>query len=212
MEHIGDRLKMLIATRTDDRLRYVQLENTTGISADRWKNFWFGRKKADAEMIEAVSKAWPENAFWLACGSTDCKFGHVAPMPALAFPENTNSAKPASAEYFRALVRAKDCALAIVERLNERTGADADEKLTVGKVPRIGLGAWDKGKQEPELVSELQRSLEEVHERGGARRYEVGQSPQIEAILDVIRYNYDEAALLRLVHEYREQRDGRWKD
>jgi hypothetical protein len=42
--------------------------------------------------------------------------------------------------------------------------------------------------------------------------YEIGQSPELEAILDLIRYNHDEAALLRLVHEYREQRDGRWKD
>lgn len=205
MEQIGDRLKLLVSARTDDRLRYVQLETITGISADRWKNFWFGRKKADAEMIEAVSKAWPETAFWLACGASDVQFGHIAGSSENTFPEAPlRQTMPATVEYLRASVRARDCAQALVDRINAEKG-DAESALNVGKVPRMALSAWDEGKMFPDAVEELKARLQELHDRRRARKQEVGLRPELEAIVNLIQFNYDEDVLLKLVEEYKAQ-------
>lgn len=76
---IDDRVRLLIAATIPDRMRYIELEAATGISADTWKNFWFKRRKADGEMIEKVCRAHPEYAFWLATGATNVTDGHVCP-------------------------------------------------------------------------------------------------------------------------------------
>jgi hypothetical protein len=82
---IKERLRLAIAAKTRDRTRYVQLKELTGISGDIWKNFWFDRREPDAIMIEAVSRAWPEYAYWLSTGSTNVTGGHVCPESAFCY-------------------------------------------------------------------------------------------------------------------------------
>ena len=56
---IDDRMRLLIAATIPGRMRYVELEAATEISADTWKNFWFKRRKADALMVERLGRARP---------------------------------------------------------------------------------------------------------------------------------------------------------
>lgn len=79
MKSIDERLRCLIEVVTENKHRDKKLEERTGIGADTWKNFWFGRKSADGKMIECVSKAWPQYAFWLATGLDDEDYGHREP-------------------------------------------------------------------------------------------------------------------------------------
>lgn len=79
---IDDRMRLLIAATIPGRMRYVELEAATEISADTWKNFWFKRRKADALMVERLGRARPEYAFWLATGGTDSLDGHRSPASA----------------------------------------------------------------------------------------------------------------------------------
>jgi len=202
MEKIGDRLKQLIAVKTDDRLRYVQLESTTGISADLWKNFWFGRKKADADMIEAASKTWPEHALWLASGITDVQFGHVAGLSESTFPEaHPRQGMPASGEYFRASVRARDAAYACVDALN--ANEKREELVTMKDLWRVGISNWPHTKEIPELASELRERMYELEDRRNARRSEVGMDSDLAAIIHTIRYDYDERKLLDQVKAFK---------
>jgi hypothetical protein len=204
MSQIGQRLKQLIAHRTDDRIRYVQLESLTGVSAERWKNFWFGRKKADAEMIEAASKAWPENAFWLASGITDVEFGHVAGDPADTFPEAPRrQGMPASVEFFRASIRARACAVQCKVELESAGDSGIND---LASIPRIAIGAWKKGKDIPQLAQELRERMYELDDRRNARKQEVGLRPELAAILDTIQFNFDPDKLLRQVADYKRRR------
>lgn len=85
---IKERLKLAISAKTRDRTRYVQLKEVTGISGDIWKNFWFDRREPDALMLEAVSRAWPEYAYWLATGATNVTGGHLCPETAFCYEPN----------------------------------------------------------------------------------------------------------------------------
>jgi hypothetical protein len=78
-ENLQNRLIELIKVATLEHRRFKQLEELTGIPADRWKNFWLGRQRPTAEMIEAVCQNWPEYAFWLVTGICDSEYGHCAP-------------------------------------------------------------------------------------------------------------------------------------
>jgi hypothetical protein len=76
---IAKRLRAVIESETNNRIRYVELEQMTGISGSVWKNFWFGRRTPDAEMLESIARQWPQYAFWLSTGATDFAFGHICP-------------------------------------------------------------------------------------------------------------------------------------
>lgn len=82
---VKQRMKQVIAAKTRDRSRYVQLKEATSISGDIWKNFWFDRREPDGAMLEALSRAWPEYAYWLATGATDVTSGHLCPETAFCF-------------------------------------------------------------------------------------------------------------------------------
>ncbi|WP_146123133.1 hypothetical protein [Burkholderia multivorans] len=89
MGNIDERIRQLISAKTDDSRRYKQLEEATGIPAATWKNFWFARKRPDADMVERLSLAWPAYAFWLATGLPDLAYGHRIPKP-LELPALSN--------------------------------------------------------------------------------------------------------------------------
>ncbi|MBY0445064.1 MAG: hypothetical protein K2Q15_07650 [Burkholderiales bacterium] len=80
MEKISDRLLIVISEKTDERKRWKTLEGISGISSGAWQNFWRGKQRPTAEMLEALGRNWPEYAFWLTTGLTDPMRGHIAPQ------------------------------------------------------------------------------------------------------------------------------------
>lgn len=85
---IEGRLRTLIDAVIETDRKWKELERLTGIPASSWVDFNRGKKRATADMVEAVSKAWPQHAFWLCTGISDPDFGHVAPvaMPGYTVP------------------------------------------------------------------------------------------------------------------------------
>ena len=79
MSSLGTRLLSLIETKIQGGKRFKQLEELTGIGARRWNAFSLGSQQPTIEMIEAVSKTWPQHAFWLATGIQDSSTGHTDP-------------------------------------------------------------------------------------------------------------------------------------
>jgi len=76
---IAERLNCIISEHTTDRRRARELEELTGIPASNWKNAWSKKQRPTCHMIEAISKQWPQYAFWLSTGLTDPLYGHSAP-------------------------------------------------------------------------------------------------------------------------------------
>lgn len=78
---IYNRARTLIEQSTDPRQRFKELSERTGISAESWKTFWNRGTKISGEMVEALGRAWPQYAFWLATGITDAPHGHIDAYP-----------------------------------------------------------------------------------------------------------------------------------
>lgn len=79
VETLEDRLRKLIDAEAPGTRKWKDMETATGVSSSSWQDFHRGKKRATAEMIEALAKKWPEYAFWLATGISDPDFGHGAP-------------------------------------------------------------------------------------------------------------------------------------
>lgn len=97
---ISERLKALIECRTDKRGKFAQLEEATGITAESWKSFYYGRQRPNPDMIEAAARTWPESAFWLATGIEDLHHGHIDPTREHDPISERTAAKP----YFKKLM------------------------------------------------------------------------------------------------------------
>lgn len=114
---IADRLLLILKSeggRASDRSVYEKskreqlvtkgywqhLEESTGIKASAWSNFVSGKQKPTTEMIEAIARAMPYYAFWLASGITDVLNGHIAPVAAATFPEFSHEYDKDTSEYF----------------------------------------------------------------------------------------------------------------
>lgn len=82
-ENIEDRLRILVKKVARTHCLWKEMEVLTGIPASSWVDFNRGKKRATATMIEAVSRKWPEYAFWLATGLTNYGGQHVAPEMAV---------------------------------------------------------------------------------------------------------------------------------
>ncbi len=76
---LADRMKLLIDSQTDKRGKFAQLEARTGIPAEGWKSFYYGRQRPNPDMVEALAQAWPVFAFWLVTGIDDFFSGHTSP-------------------------------------------------------------------------------------------------------------------------------------
>lgn len=79
MSKLATRLKSVVLEHTPERGRFSSLEEWSGIPADNWKSFWYGRQRPVAEMIQFASRRWPQYAFWIASGMTDTAHGHTCP-------------------------------------------------------------------------------------------------------------------------------------
>lgn len=118
------RLQAIIVEETTEYRRFKQLEERTGIQADTWKSWYHGRQRPTADMIESVSKEWPEYAFWLATGTTDSDYGHVAPNDQ-GFPKSADR-KENSAIMFKKRIELKTQALKIAELFTKQEGYEDD--------------------------------------------------------------------------------------
>lgn len=81
------RMRLLTNELTrDQRNGWKSLEEATGISKEKWRQFNRGSTKASVEMLQALALEWPQFAFWLATGVSDEKHGHFAPTKEFAWP------------------------------------------------------------------------------------------------------------------------------
>ena len=100
---IVDRFRKLIHANIDSSHRWAMLESQTGIPATSWQKAFTLKQRPTAEMLEAVARIWPANAFWLITGITDSKHGHVACTVGTAdsfYPERSRPTRKAAQEYF----------------------------------------------------------------------------------------------------------------
>jgi hypothetical protein len=125
--NIYDRARTLIEQSTDPRQRFKELSERTGISAESWKTFWNRGTKISGEMVEALGRAWPQYAFWLATGIADEKHGHndAYPRNSSASPEMTVN-RMRAAQLFQLEIERQNYVLA---QLRENPHFDEDEKL-----------------------------------------------------------------------------------
>ncbi|MFX1735088.1 hypothetical protein PXJ20_00490 [Paraburkholderia sp. A1RI_3L] len=116
---IEARLRMLIEQAISTEKKWKELEKLTGIASTSWVDFNRGKKRATADMIEAVSVVWPQYAFWLATGISDPQHGHVAPG-GYGFPKGGEE-QPSSTRYFREALAARAAAeSALIKWLDAR--------------------------------------------------------------------------------------------
>jgi hypothetical protein len=108
MQTLSKRMMSVVHEKTTEYRRFKQLEDATGIPADNWKNWLYGRQRPTAEMIEAVGRTWPEYSFWIISGISDPKHGHVAPDKE-GFP-TPGKRKENTVTLFKALIEMKSAA------------------------------------------------------------------------------------------------------
>ncbi|WP_156952592.1 hypothetical protein [Microvirgula aerodenitrificans] len=124
MDTINDRMLLIINEKTSERRRWKELEELSGIAATTWQNFARERQRAMGEMIEAISRAWPQHAFWLATGLTDPDYGHVAPTVDSGYP-TPGAPLETSSRYFKDAIEAREVAREyVVEWWHEELGED----------------------------------------------------------------------------------------
>jgi len=99
MFEIKDRFHAVVTAHTSPTRRWKELEDLSGIPAANWLAAIRNKQRPTAEMLEAAARAWPQYAFWLLTGITDCKHGHTTPI-AKAYPEHWNGPLANSNEYF----------------------------------------------------------------------------------------------------------------
>ena len=65
---IADRLRRLVGHTYPQRGRFGALEAVSGISASRWKNFFYRKQNATHELLQFWCKKYPDSADWLLTG------------------------------------------------------------------------------------------------------------------------------------------------
>lgn len=65
---LSSRLRHAVERRYPGRGRYAALERESGINADRWKNFYYGRQSATEEIRSFWFAMFPEEREWIETG------------------------------------------------------------------------------------------------------------------------------------------------
>ncbi|GHD66106.1 hypothetical protein [Jeongeupia chitinilytica] len=163
MLDISARMQEVLRSQTPERGRFRTLEEKSGIKAGNWKSFWYGKQRANSEMIEWVCQTWPEYAFWLVTGIADPLAGHVIPFSD-RFRVNA-VAKPWSAKYFRARIALKRMTVA------QGGGDEVSADRTGGGVPQAVIDDVTKSRElrvvEIKAFIDDPRANWEHHERSG---------------------------------------------
>ncbi|MFM0508633.1 hypothetical protein [Paraburkholderia sp. RL17-373-BIF-A] len=104
---IQARTRALIEHAVPPSRRFKDLEQIGGISAGTWRTFWTRNTYPSAQMLEALSRQWPQYAFWLVTGITDPDSGHVAPPEAgPRLMEDESVERKVATEYFQYQIEA----------------------------------------------------------------------------------------------------------
>lgn len=158
MLSIADRMKVLIASNTSSSRRFKELEELSGVKAETWRTYWNRNSKPSAEMIEAVAEIWPEYAFWLATGITDCLYGHICPDEVMPVIEPKDGAEKNSKRYFQAQMNEKKNVKYLFEGLGEELAIN--ESMAHYNV--FCEGETLKVSENEEILEILERRLAEV--------------------------------------------------
>ncbi|WP_155624228.1 hypothetical protein [Burkholderia vietnamiensis] len=113
MDNIDTRLRAVIEDTTGEARRFKELQDQTGIDANRWKAVWHGRQRVMPDMIEAIAKLHPQYAFWLATGILDVPYGHTAPADQ-GYPQKGQE-QTTSTQYFQNAIAEKSNAHAAIQ-------------------------------------------------------------------------------------------------
>ncbi len=132
---LQSRLLMLIREEVKQSRKFKELENLTGIPADRWSAVEHGRQRPTCEMIEAVCKQWPQYAYWLATGFVDSNYGHSVPF--IEAWQHMRKNTPESYKYLKLAIEA-------VDKSN-----DYAEKLSTSKI----YEKWMENKNNPSTLN-----------------------------------------------------------
>ena len=79
MSGIRERIKEVIDTHESHR-KFKAMEEKCGFSSTAWRNVYHGNQKANEEHLEAMFKAFPQYACWLATGKTREDVGDTSPI------------------------------------------------------------------------------------------------------------------------------------
>ena len=171
MSHPGKieaRLRALIEQAISTERKWKELEKLTGIASSSWVDFNRGKKRATADMIEAVSVVWPQYAFWLATGISDPQHGHVAPGD-YGFPRRGEE-QPSSSRYFREALAARAAAEAAMTKWMDADFENPELTLLIASEDQFLRGAH---LIEPAETPELSDSLTRVRFAASLRRAEI---------------------------------------
>lgn len=81
---ISERLRALIAERFPERGRFGVLERLSSVNANRWKNFYYRKQEAAADMVEFWCKKYPMDERWVLTGiraPSQSEYPFAAPVP-----------------------------------------------------------------------------------------------------------------------------------
>lgn len=81
---LSKRLRELIEVTFPTRGRFSALEDASGITASRWKNFYYKKQEAAADMVDFWCKKYPMEQNWLLTGiaaPNQADFPFSAPVP-----------------------------------------------------------------------------------------------------------------------------------
>ena len=84
-KEVSSRLRELIDERFQARGRFSALELASGISASKWKNFYYGKQEASQALLQFWCQKFPESENWLIKGAWGAEFdrypfNHPAPI------------------------------------------------------------------------------------------------------------------------------------
>jgi hypothetical protein len=176
MKTIADRFCKVIDANLDGSRRWATLEGHTGIPAASWQRAYNMKQRPTAEMLEAVARIWPANAFWLVTGITDAKHGHVACSVGNAdafFPERHFATRRAALTYFEL---ASDMYLRIYKDekpMSEEQTAECEMRLLMLERSRDEEAATLSRAEENDLQDRLGlaiRRLERLKESAASRQ------------------------------------------
>lgn len=81
---LSARLRDLVGKNFPTRGRFSALEGVSGISANRWKNFYYKKQEAAPDMVDFWCKKYPDEQVWLLTGALapdQESFPFAAPVP-----------------------------------------------------------------------------------------------------------------------------------
>lgn len=83
-QEVSERLRSLIDDKYPSRGRFTVLAEVSGISAARWKNFYYRKQDATPDMLDFWCRSYPMEKVWLTTGidqSAKEGFPFAAPVP-----------------------------------------------------------------------------------------------------------------------------------